>query len=110
MGDGGGDLVQILVGAGLGGADDQEGQAGLRIALRLWLGIMVTMELIERLACSGECVALDVDQALDLQGQLDVTAAVKPLAGSALVGFELRKLRLPKAQDIGFDLSLIHIY
>jgi hypothetical protein len=30
---------------------------------------------------------------------------VEPLAGSALVGFKLRKLRLPKAQDIGFNFA-----
>jgi hypothetical protein len=46
-----------------------------------------------------------VDQPLDFQGQFHIAAAVKPLAGSALVGFELGKLRLPEAQDIGFDAA-----
>jgi hypothetical protein len=46
-----------------------------------------------------------VDQVFYLQGQLDVAAAVKALAGSALVGLELGKLRLPKAQDVGLELA-----
>jgi len=57
--------------------------------------------LLQGLARARERIALGVDQVLDLQSQLDIMTAVEPLAGAALVGFELRKLRLPKAQDIG---------
>jgi hypothetical protein len=46
-----------------------------------------------------------MDQALDFQDQLDFAAAVKALAGSTLVGFELGKLRLPKAQDVCLEAA-----
>ena len=65
----------------------------------------MAMALLEGLACARERIALGVDQVFDLQGQLDIMTPVEPLAGSALVGFKLRKLRLPKAQDIGFNFA-----
>ena len=77
----------------------------LRRGLRGWLRTGAAMDLLKHLACAGERVSLGVDQALDLQNQLDIAAAIKPLAGSALVGLELRKLRLPEAQDVGFELA-----
>jgi hypothetical protein len=46
-----------------------------------------------------------VDQVLDLQHKLNIFAAVEALAGAAFVGLELGKLRLPKAQDIGFNAA-----
>jgi len=52
------------------------------------------------LSCAGERITLGVDEALDFQNHLDVAAAIEALAGSALIGFELGKLRLPKAQDV----------
>ena len=63
------------------------------------------MSLLQCLTRAGERIALGVDQVLDLQGQFNVMAAVEALAGAALFGFELGKLRLPKAQDIGFDAA-----
>ena len=63
------------------------------------------MSLLESLTGARERIALGVNQVLDLQGQLNITTAVKPLAGSAFVGFELGKLRLPKTQDIGFEAA-----
>ena len=46
-----------------------------------------------------------MNQLLDLQGQFYVPAAIKPLTGTALVGLELGKLRLPKAQYISLDAA-----
>ena len=60
---------------------------------------------VESLAGASECVALGVDEALDLENQLNFAAAIEALAGSALVGFELGKLRLPEAEDVGFELA-----
>ena len=59
--------------------------------------------MLQREAGTGQRIALDVDQMLDPQSKFHVAAAVKTLARAALVGFELGKLRLPKAQDIGLD-------
>src|ERR1039458_7400796 len=61
--------------------------------------------MLQRLTRRSSDLALGVNQVLDLQCQLNIIAAIKPLAGAALVGLELRKLRLPKAQDIGFDAA-----
>src|SRR6202044_893078 len=54
---------------------------------------------------SRECVAFTVDEAFDLESHLDVAAAIEALACAALAGLELRKLRLPKAEDVGFNLA-----
>ena len=48
--------------------------------------------LSERLPSPGQGIALAMHQALDFKGNLDVAAAIKALAGSTLVGLELRKL------------------
>ena len=85
----------------LAGVAARKRQRGLWFALRAWTAML----LLKSLAGAGECVSLGMDQLFDLKNQFDVAPAVKPLAGSALVGFELRKLRLPKAQDVGLDLA-----
>jgi hypothetical protein len=98
----------------LAGAGSQERQAGLGVELRFELGFKLgflpgnratSVNLVQGLAGAGERVSLGVDQTFDLQGQLDVAAAVKALAGPAFVGLELGKLRLPKAQDVGLELT-----
>jgi len=105
MGDGPGDGLWSLA-----RTYDQKRQLRVRIALGLWLRgrpgrLAVSLSLFESLTGAGERIALSVDQVLNFQSQLYVAAAIKPLAGSALIGFELRKLRLPKAQDISFDAA-----
>ncbi len=101
-----GNLLQLGAGAADGSRDSAKTLAvivsgarpsGLRLAL--------AAELIEGMAGAGQRISLAVDQALDLKGQLYIAAAVKALAGSALVGFQLRKLRLPEAQDIRLDTA-----
>jgi hypothetical protein len=94
----------------LNGVEGQERRLGWGILLGLWLwdGLRNqagSLRLLESLAGSGESVALNVDKLLDPQGDLDIAAAIEPLASSTLVGFELGKLRLPKAQDIGLDFA-----
>jgi hypothetical protein len=42
---------------------------------------------------------------LDFEGQFNFAPAVKALAGSTLVRFELGKLGLPKAEDVAFDAA-----
>jgi len=98
-------LFRRLAGGGLVGALDQERQQGLMFLLGVPLGTAAAVELPEGLAGTGERITLDVDQALDFQGQFDVRAAVKPLAGSTLIGLELGKLRLPETQNIGLDVA-----
>ena len=104
MGYGRSDIL-CLRGDGLGFTDDGERQSRLRIRLRLRLGNAFAVALLQGLACARKRIALGVDQVLDLQSQLDIMTAIKPLAGAALVGFKLRELRLPKTQNIGFDLA-----
>jgi hypothetical protein len=65
----------------------------------------LTTSLAKDLAGAGKRVSLGVDEALDFKGSLDVAAAIEALAGSALVGFELRKLRFPEAQDVSFETA-----
>ena len=85
----------------LTGVAARKRQGGLWFAPRIGPAVL----LLKCLAGAGERVSLGVDQLLDLQKQFDVAPAVKPLAGSALVGFELRELRLPKTQNVGLDLA-----
>lgn len=59
------------------------------------------MALLQCLTCAGKRIALAVNQALDIESQLDIATAIEPVSCSALVRLELRKLRLPKAQYIG---------
>ena len=109
MGDGRGDSFQCLAGERLGGVGTEEREARQCISLGdgLWscLGVMAAIGLFQRLPRACQRIALRVNQVFDLQGQLDVPATVKPLASSALVGFELGKLRLPKAQNIGLNAA-----
>jgi hypothetical protein len=46
-----------------------------------------------------------MDQALDLKRKFHVAAAVEALAGSTLVWLELRELRFPEPQHVGFNLA-----
>ena len=59
----------------------------------------------EGVACARESVAFAVDEALDLESHLDIAPAVEALTGAALAGLELRKLRFPEPQDVGFDFA-----
>jgi len=52
-----------------------------------------------------EGVALAVNQAFDLKRNLNITPAVKSLAGATFVWFQLGKLRLPKAEHVGLDFA-----
>ena len=94
MSDGCGDFILLLLSVA--------GQKR-KLRLRVLPGVGPAVSLFQNLPCAGERVALGMHQVLDLQGQFHIAAAVKPLAGAALVGFELRKLRLPKTQDVGFQ-------
>lgn len=58
---------------------------------------------VERLAGAGDGESLLVQEALDLEDKFDVAAAVKALAGAALVGLELGELGFPEAEDVGLD-------
>lgn len=59
----------------------------------------------EGVARAGEGVAFAVNEALDLESHLDIALAIETLTGAALAGLELRKLRFPESQDVGFDLA-----
>ena len=83
-------IIQPLAGVAGG-----QGQIRLRIHS--------TAALIESVSSTAECVALAMNQPLDFESQLHIAPAVKPLSGSTLVGFQLRKLRFPKAQNVAFD-------
>jgi hypothetical protein len=78
---------------------------GLGFALQARLSRGAAMGLVEGLAGACERVSLGMDEALDLQHQLYIATAVKALAGPTLVGVELGKLSLPKAQDVGFEVE-----
>ena len=83
-------LMQI----GSVGVWNGKGQRALRaVAFRLGL---------DELASAADRVALFVEQLLHPNDVLDVLTAIHALAGVALVGFELRKLSLPEAQDISW--------
>lgn len=75
------------------------GRGGLRAAAAM------SLALLKHLAGAGKCVAFSVHEALDFQRQFYIAAAVEALASAALVGFELRELRLPKSQNVGFHLA-----
>jgi len=105
IGDGFGGFIQRQFGGRLAGVSDQKRQPGLRIVQKHRLGGMVAMILFEDLTGANQRIALIADQMLDLQSQLNVITAVKPLAGSTFIGLELVELRLPKAQDIGLNAT-----
>lgn len=117
--DGRDNRIEALLG-GVGG-HDQQAYLGITLHLRLGNGIQIALGnrrlrsgapvcLFKGLAGAGQRVSLSVGQALDLQCQFYIAAAVEALAGSAFVGFKLGKLRLPKAQHIGLNAAnLRHI-
>ncbi len=78
-------------------------QGSLRIVLLVPLGLRCPCSRTVR--APDKRVALGVDQALDLHRHLHVAAAIEPLAGSAFVGLQLRKLRLPEAQDVSLHAA-----
>jgi hypothetical protein len=65
-------------------------------------GLATLVDTIESLTGAGKGVSLPVNEPLDFEGEFDIAATVEALPGTALVGLELRKLRLPEPQDIGF--------
>jgi hypothetical protein len=69
----------------------------------LW--IATPADLLKCLARAGKRVSLGMNKPLDIERQFHVTAAVKPLSGTAFVGLELRKLGLPETQDVGFHFA-----
>ena len=75
-------------------------QCGLRI--RLLVPVRPAQLLPKNRACAGQSVALGVDEALDLHRHFNVAPAVEPLSGPAFVRLQLRKLRLPKSQNVRF--------
>jgi hypothetical protein len=76
-----------------------------RAAQRLRLRGGSAGRLFKHLPGAGQSIPLGMNQALDLQRQLDIAAAVKALASAALVGLELGKLRLPESQYIGLHIT-----
>jgi hypothetical protein len=100
-----GDLAQL----GARGTDDGSGfiesLAGFAGSQReAWLRICAA-RLTERMTRPGERIAFAVHEALDLESHLDIAATIESLAGAALARFELRELRLPEPQDVGFDFA-----
>ena len=91
-------LVQFLELARVDtGAWAFDGQGQLRLSM---------FELtFEDLTGAGDGVALVVEETLDTEGHFDVAAAVETLAGAAFVRFELRKLALPEAEDVGGNVA-----
>jgi hypothetical protein len=98
-----GDLAQLGTGVAddggnsiktLGGIGGSERETRLRFALvielgisqRLGLGRRAAMDLVKSLTSAGEGESLTMDEALDFKNQLNIAAAIKTLAGSALVG------------------------
>jgi hypothetical protein len=95
--DGGSDAVwSVLRGLRLG---DEHGR-GLH-----GFGLVAASTVFEGLAGAGDGEALLMDKALNFKGELNVAAAVEALAGTALVGLQLRELGLPKTQDIGLEAA-----
>ncbi len=76
--------------------DRRHGQATLRIvAFR-----RPALPLFKNCTGARQRISLGMNQALDLHRHLHVAAAIKPLAGPALVRLQLRKLRFPKSQNV----------
>jgi hypothetical protein len=69
------------------------------------LGFFVFLLAFEDLAGSRDGVALVVEEGFDAECHLDVAATIETLAGATFVGFELRELALPEAQDVGWDIA-----
>ncbi len=79
----------------------------------VWVGVVDEGELgffllqlgLEDLPRAGNGIALVIEEAFDAQSHFNIAAAIETLAGAALVGLELRKLALPEAQDIGWNVA-----
>ena len=89
-------------------ADDRRGRlaALALLAARQWqagLRTPAVLHLLQRLPRARQGIAFTVYQPLDFENQLHIAAAIEPLAGSAFVGLQLRKLGLPEAQHIRFQ-------
>ena len=80
-------------------------RVGLLTTTRFLALSLPALLLPKRRSRARQRVPLGVNQALDLQRQLHVASAIEPLPGSALVGLQLRKLRLPKTQNVGFHAA-----
>jgi len=52
-----------------------------------------------------EGIAFAINQALDLERDLNITSTVKALAGSTFIWFQLGELRFPKTKHVGFDFA-----
>ncbi len=63
------------------------------------------MRLLQSLARARDGVPLAVNQPLDLKHKFHIPTPVKALARAALVGLQLRKLRLPETQNIRLNLA-----
>src|SRR6185437_1178279 len=57
------------------------------------------------LARPGDGEAFFVEQFLDPQNAFNILAAIHPLAGAAFNRLQLRELRFPKSQHIGWQLT-----
>ena len=88
-------LAQLLRIDGRGGAVN--GERKLRFLLAEFA--------FDDLTGSGDSVALVVKERLDVEGGFYVTTAIESLTGAAFVWLELRKLTLPEAQDIGWNVA-----
>jgi hypothetical protein len=75
-------------------------QCGLRI--RLFVPVRPALLVPKNRACAGQRIALGVDEALDLHRHFNIAPAIEPLSGPAFVRLQLRKLRLPKPQNVRF--------
>ena len=77
-----------------GRAADGTAASASTIAARTFAG--AALLLLKNRTRTGQSVAFGMNQALNVQRQFYVATAIEPLAGSAFVGLELRKLRLQK--------------
>ncbi len=78
------------------------GFAGRERQTRLRFG---AASLPESMARARQRVALAMNEALDFERQFHVAPAVEALAGATFVWLELRKLRLPEPQHVGFNFA-----
>ena len=101
-----GDLAQLSAGVAdrrgnrigaLAGVAYCHGRTGLRIA--------APIHLFQSLARAGKRISLGMNEPLYLQGHFNIAAAIEPLTSAALVGLELRELRLPESQHVGLNLA-----
>ena len=89
------ELADLLGVDGRAGVEHSEGQLGFPVA---HLGL-------DGGTCSGDGVALVVEEGFDAERCFDVASAVEALASAAFVGLELRELTLPETEDVGRDVA-----